>query len=159
MSEVTDVAKQTPIERATTILDYDLNRLDEIIARHHKHFDALVLAIKTFGNYPGASFALNSWEAAVVIYVRDINETLKHIHHTMRKLGWRPINKFDRTHLTWDWREGSMPTDSPVIRFSLFLTENAICRKVQIGVEEVPVYEIQCEDNGQSVDIEEPDDD
>ena len=41
-----------------------------------------------------------------------------------------------------------------VIGYHIGLAADATCRKVQIGTEVVPVYEIRCGDNG--LEIEEP---
>ena len=146
--------EQTPREKAQEILEREVKIIRGIITGHEKHFDALVLAIESFGNDPGTMFDLRSIYAGVTIPTKDINTTLKDIHHRMRTAGWKASWTFSKEYLSWFWRKDDTPLDGPTIRFGLNLADNATCRKVQVGIEKVPIYEIQCEKG----EIEEPSD-
>lgn len=143
---------QTPRKEAQDILERETKSFLDCITAHGEQLNALVLAIETFGDDPEVFFRLNSSHAEVILTVKDINTTLKSIHHRMRRIGWAVETPFDKKYLSWLWKKG----DNLAISFTLRLANNATCRKVQIGTREVPVYEIQCEENGQSFDIEEP---
>ena len=146
--------EQTPREKAQEILDRQVKwRMDEIAA-HSKHFDALILAIQVFGSDSDVSFNLGADEATVRFIVKDINTTLKSIHHQMRSIGWKAVSPFCKDYISWYWREDGKPMGSPEIVFRLDLADNATCRKVQVGTKEVPVFEIQCEKG----EVEEPGD-
>ena len=147
--------EQTPREKAQEIFEREVKMIRGIITGHEKHFDALVLAIEIFGNDPGTIFSLTSIHAGVIVPTKDINTTLKDIHHRMRTAGWQASFPFGKEYLSWFWRKDDTPLDSPTIRFVLKLADNATCRKVQVGIEKVPIYEIQCEKG----EIKEPGDD
>ena len=147
--------EQTPREKAQGILEREIKIIRHYIAGHEKHLDALTLIIEMFRNDPVVFFGLESSYAVAVITTEDINGTLKSVHHRMRRAGWVPSSPFNKEDLSWHWRENGTPEDSPVIRFALLLTDNATCRKVQVGTREFPIWEIQCEKG----EIEEPGDD
>lgn len=153
MVTTSETEKITAETRARVVLGSEVGILERAIAEHHRHFDALVLAIDLFGDDPDTVFSLQSDAAWVHLTVDDVNTSLREIHHTMRSAGWKPVRPFNKKGLKWDWSE---ETDSPVITFYIGLSSNATCKRVQVGTEQTPVYEIRCEDNGQPFEIEDP---
>ena len=145
----------TPHERAEVIVAHYVEEREAWTEKCRGNLDALVTAIELFGGNLDTKFEVDSIDVTVHITVDDVNATLKEIHHAMRSIGWIVRSPFNKDGLTWTWVE-NWESAYPVIHFRLSLSGNASCKKVQVGTTEVPVYEIQCSDDGRSFDIEEP---
>ncbi|KKL70247.1 hypothetical protein LCGC14_2106830 [marine sediment metagenome] len=143
----------TPIERANEIVQRELDTLINWREEYLTHQSHLVKMIELFGENDQTTFSMNlSYVCIRILEVNDIPLELKHIHPIMRKAGYVPRH-FNKENAIWEWGLPNRTKDPVSSQFFFNLSENSVCRKVQVGTKETPVYEIQC---GDSVGIEVP---